>query len=575
MSLPGAPPPPEPGDLQLEIRAACPQCGGETRWGLLDSLNRCRFCDSTLFWPHSDEDPDYLVGEDRVVGREGLIDALAATEAMRVRSRIIANMAAAAGSDEASQAYARERAEMSAPPLAEIKRRIRPHFTIREWHPLYVPYLMASLTLAYHTLGRTPGKMNKVCRTLFYLMEDIHPNYPEPWNFRDQGLWLSQQRFRPLTAELLQSRPFLVPRDRDADLETFTRKWLLRRQILQPDLDPMHFEGRVAVARVWHVFRPFHLVEGQTSEKSGWFLVDGQFGSIAGFPDIREAAHWKEGRWEALDRASVRSAAIRTVPFRCPQCAGEVDLDPQTVYEFCRNCGRVLEATQDGLKPVPYLTLGPEEIPWWPRGEPVRTAWLPFWRVRGAWTLDGETFTDLTELALHALPALRALKLPMPRGGSAPYIPAFECWTFDKHDVWAFGVGAALTRAEAAPDDARMVTHRSVRRGDRVLMPTVDREDAEGLLPGILPSCLADIFQARMNPMAYRKLLGASFTPEATELLFVPIPVRKDTAGADLVLGPRGAESLKPLVERATAPALHRTCRRWLEKSKRGGLRYR
>ena len=55
---------------RLEVVAACPECGGGNTWRLLQTLRRCDYCGSALWWPAEDGRPGYLYGTIHIANLE-------------------------------------------------------------------------------------------------------------------------------------------------------------------------------------------------------------------------------------------------------------------------------------------------------------------------------------------------------------------------------------------------------------------------------------------------------------------------------------------------------------------------
>ncbi len=547
----------------LEILSPCPHCGGANTWRLLQTLLRCSYCDSALWWPRRADRSGLLVAEDAIEGPEGLLDVLATLDAMRERARIAGLRSPGPDDDLALRPDAQD--DPTLPPLHEIKAQRRHLFALHEHRSLLVPYLLTASTLVFHALGRSREAGRKEHRSLFFTAEEIVPAYPEPWDFRDRGLWVARQRFRPLDDAALSRGPMRM-RETGSDPDEALRPWRNRRQVLEPDMDPIHFLAEAFESDRFWVFRPFHLVRATSPLEAEWLLLDGQFATVAGRPDPEEVRRILAGSWETLPASEARAAAPLAIPFRCPECGQDVPLDEAGTWQLCRGCGRVLEPGRLGLEVVPQRTIDRRQIPWWPRPAPSATAWLPFWRFRGRFRLGGESFDDLSALSRALVPAAGAVPVTFPPSCGAWLLPAFDVLTAQGHDAWAFEIAAELTALRPEPQDARLGLDQPVGPKDTVLPPAHRAGAFARSMPRLVLTLLPPAIQARLNPVALRKLDGARFETTGVDLVFVPAPVVEGRESR--VLGPRRSVLWERLRDRSWPPDACRTVRRWLQKAK-------
>jgi hypothetical protein len=552
--------------LQFEICTPCPQCGGENAWGILQHMNRCRFCSSTLYWPLSGEGETSFVAQDRLGSEDAVLEALATAEAVKARSALIGQLTADV--EESRLEIARAQAEERVPSIQELVCKFLP--AIRVSHPtrVHVPYRVLQVTLAFHVLGRLSGD-RKAYRTLFFLLEDVLPAYEKAFDFRDRGLWLSKTTLRPLTEKALSEGRFLAPVRAASERGEILKRYLRRTDLLKADIDPISYDSGAVQWREWTVFRPFHLVEAQTPSEAGWLLLDGQFGTIAGRPEQVEAGFIGGRSWKQLDPADVRPPAVRVIPFRCPQCASDLTLDTSALHQLCRECGRLLDPAHEGMRPVSYRTLEPADVKWRTAKSALHTAWLPFWAVRLNWSAQGQSGKDPLALPPLLLGARPESVPEEPPGGRLLYVPAFDAWIHDGYDGWAFDVAAALTRSAAEPADARLVVQAGVGKDDAVLPAVVGREAVKALFPKLLPAFFPPEAQARLNPLALDRLFKGSYSLEEPILVYVPVPFGEGSGGGAQLAGPHGSVGLAALRDREWPPLLCRTVRRRLEMARR------
>ena len=545
--------------LRLVVDARCPQCAGTNTWGILQRSMQCAFCSSLLYWPTSEDTHVYLAAEDRLAGDGHSAAALAGLEAFRQRSAMIGDLVARAGEDPTG--IARDRAEQQVPSLAEMLARILPQVTILEERTLYVPYKLVHAELAFHALGRMPGGLRKIFRTLFLLLEDIVPSYSPPWNFRDHGLWFSKSRLRPLDSDTLSAALFLDPHHGEPEREEILKRWLKRSDMLKDDMDPICCEAGAASWKEWLIFRPYHFVRAQTPWRPGWFMLDGQFGTLAGHPEEDEVDYLKGGGWKRLDEAAVRPPAFKAFPFRCSNCMSELRVPEESGFLFCHECGLLLELGETGLQPLSYRVFMPEDTPWAGRGSDS-TAWLPFWSVRGTWRFEGREYADPLDIAGVFTPPVKRACEGGRGGGRALYFPAFECMIYDGYDDFAFEIAAAMAAANREPSDMRLCTHIALGPGDTVIPPAVSRSTAENLFPASLPSFFPLAAQLKLTTLLLKRLSGITLQMAPPELVYVGVGTVTGKEGERRVQGPAKGVGLAAIEEHSWPPVLCRTVRR-------------
>jgi hypothetical protein len=548
----------EENEGQLEVEASCPHCGGKIRWHLLQRLNTCEYCDSVLYWPEPASGRGYLMAQDAIHSQEDLLDILGTYDAFREQARI--------------KGVAEDRRrrngllsqldveEPNAPAIATIKERRKHLFRLRGYTRVHAPYVLVSVTLGFHALGRVQPADRKVFRNVFFVAEDLFPAYPQGWNFRDEGLWAAQQRFKPLSAGDLEHHKLIRPREVEVDLAQATRRWRSQRQLLASEMEPISFESDIVSSRSWLVYRPYYYVSADTPQGNEWFLLDGQFRTVAGYPTAEEVERAQGGRWDVLDAGSVEPPSIRVLPFRCPECGADAKPGPRTHWILCSNCGRVLESSAEGLEERPYTSLEMPSPPEFMKA--TGTAWIPFWRLEGAFELEGKRFEDVSSLLGAVLP--QPVRAAPYTTGKALYVPAYGPLTYAGYDEWAFGTAAALSASAAQPRELRFLLEQPVGQADGVLLPREGPDKLAALIPGLFPGLLPEAVQRRLNPLLLKRLTAATFTPASVGLVFAPFPLT-ERQGTEVV-GPAGAVGWPPLRDGTYPPALFRSTRRWMAK---------
>jgi hypothetical protein len=554
-----------PGDSlrdSLFIQAPCPQCGASLRWSLLQTLAQCRYCSSLLWWPHDPLAPEYFRVRDQIGKAEDLLDILQTYDAYREEARL----RGCSGDPSSETSIPHEASDWE---IKTIKARRRHLFTLHEHHSIYVPYLMVYAILAFSVLGRPRSQSlgRKSLRPCCFVLEDILPAYDPALNFRDRGLWFSRESLEPLDEALLAARPFLKPRGMQVDIESVGRKWLSRRLLFSSDLEAVFFQGDVASLRVWHIFRPYHLVCAGTPEGTRWYLIDGQFRTLAGRLTPAEAEAMRSPATRVLGAGNFQKPGIRQLPCHCPICGADVNLEEGGLLQLCGNCGRLLAPSRDGFSPQPYRTLPRRDVPWWPDSPPPRTAWIPFWQVHGAWSLNGKNYPSMTRLLEATLPprALQLLKECTPP--ESFLFPGFEAWTHDGYDRWSLKAASALAQMPLQGTETRFHTYEPVGREDRVILPSQDATLYTSLVHKFGPAYLPDRLHLQLNPLLLKALFQARFLPARDpDLLFIPIPVAPYGDLPDRMIGPGEVVDFMPVLTRDYPPGIHRTVRRWKSK---------
>jgi hypothetical protein len=539
----------EPESPEVEI--PCPHCGGPNDWNLFQTLNQCPFCGSVLFWPYPEGKADYLVAESMLRDEADLLDVLALYDAMREASRRRARVTQHRDTDP--DITIDLGSGFTDTEIYEIKRRRLPLFRLVKSVCVYVPYQLVSSLLAFHVLGRLSGDQ-KVARSLFFQSDAILAAYLPEWNFRDRGLQLSRQRLKPFMAGKW-TEPFLATGTPAKEMDRLIRQWTNDRKLLQAEIQPITFEGKALTSRRWWVYRPYYFVNAQTPEGTKWYLVDGQFQTIAGMPDALEISRVTSDSWEKLDLQEVRKFEIKIVPFRCPNCGWDIHLQ-KGEYQVCGNCSRILQVSEKGLSVEPYRIIGREDLAWWPKVHKGPVAWLPFWRVRTSILFEKKKFEDFGELLAALLPTYKIRQ-------QFPYfhIPAYDCWTVARYDDWSFQFGASLTEARNQPEES--VLHDFIGTEDSIIPLTVSKTLVGSLFPEIMLDFTSSAFQARLNTMLFNRLKEAAFSITEQHLIYAPAPILEWTGSNPRIQGPRSTIDWIPLKEGKWPPMLQRTVRRW------------
>ena len=537
-----------------QVEIACPHCGGTSVWMLLQTLNQCSYCGSVLNWPYPEGEPDYLIAESTIKEDSDLIEVLAMYDAMREASRRRGALRAQ-GSDYEPDIYYDLGAGFTDTSVYEIKRERLHLFRLLKTVCVYVPFQLISSLLVFHVLGRNSNG-SKIFRSLFFHSDAILPGYPSDWNFRDRGLHMSKQTLKPLSAGKWNKNDFLTTGSVTKEIEKVTRQWTGQRKILEAEIQPVCFQGSAVESHRWWVYRPYYFVHAGTPQGTSWFLVDGQFGTIAGTPTEQEVSKLIRGSWKKLNLHSVRAMDIRIVPFRCPNCGWDMQLH-KGIYQVCDNCTRLAQVKGTGLQPISYTMLAPEQLPWWPKQHRGAKVWLPFWRVKPSMLLDKKVYNDLAVLAQDLIPAAK-----QPTASQKHlFIPAFDCLSVARYDAWAFQFGAALSACDVSQHE--MTIHNVKSSSDFVLPVQVPLDSISSFFPQLVAMYFPPNVQARMSTMLMERLAGMHVLLKSQQLVYVPAALMESRGAEPRVHSPHQTVEWLPMKNSDWPPALQRTVRRW------------
>ncbi len=548
-------------DLTLTFMAPCPQCGGQNLWELFQVFNQCDYCGAQLWHPTVPEAQEYLIARDHIIDADGIAYVMAQYEAMRQHSLMVGELRGGSPRDDLTVDLTAEWIRQQLPSVHELIQRYLPKFTVQESFRVYVPYYLVSMDLLYCVLGRERNGTRKVYRLMGYRIEEIFPAYHASLNFRDRGLWMTSERLRALRAEDLASNDFIPPvSDVDPSAETL-RRWSRRREILKPEIDPIEFTSFVSRTRHWYVYRPYHLARVMTPEGLRWVLLDGQFGTIAGYPGeqevqkIRSAVHTDA----LVDDHGVR---IHLLPFRCPECGWDVPYTSNASLLLCFNCGRLLKPTPRGLHPVPYriATINSDASP----ASDRKVGWFPFYRVMGIWLGAGGSTHDFQEV-LKSVDTYGSLSRFL-NGSSLTslFIPAFDVFRFTGYDQWVMEMMRQLSIQNPQYPEDRHVFHANPPTQSEVLFPETVCDDLEHLIAHLAPALLPSPVQARLNPLMLKKITETHFQIQSLEMIYVRLTLQKAPTGHYVFDGTN--LSWEILRDRQLPPDRIRTARRWRRK---------
>jgi hypothetical protein len=463
MPAPSARPPRDEGPSgPLSIVLSCPKCGAPFAADDTIVTVTCAHCASLLILSAPGREEVY-VAEDATRGADDVAEVAIRYRVLAERAEIVSRFADKDGNPP-SEFFILGR-------LEEFERSLRRTVRVVDAYRLEVPYWHLTGELVQATLGRL-GSGPKVVRLRAFDVEHTVPAYDTAQSdLRDRGLRLSRARVRPLVARDLRAKgPFLPFQPLTPQSYREIEKW--KGRDLERGIEAVTRHAAYCHARHFLVYRPYWLARVAIEGALRWYLVDGSFDSIAGYPDeVEVASLLRQAIADPLGSEGERYRKVSIAPSRCPDCGAEARLDPAARVTVCANCHLALVPEPAGIRNVPYsharigqVTLDGDYLPFWryefrlevpgappvsrledyarvlfpnglPRGFAPKGAhlWVPAFRLLGTMIGD-ETFQELVQW-IHAA-SLEVVDGKIPLGGNC--------------EPWPATVGEADAREEAA-----------------------------------------------------------------------------------------------------------------------------
>jgi len=184
---------------------------------------------------------------------------------------------------------------------------------------------------------------------------------------------------------------------------------------------------------------------------------------------------------------------IRFLPALCPNCAGDLDAEPDGLVYLCGACSTAWAPSGNALVAIPCSTVSPRD---------AAAVHLPFWRLR--LSIEGCALSNLAEL-------VRFANLPrLPRSEAAPAPLAFWLPAFKLQPEHFLRLARTLTVAQ--PEEAG----EAATPGGLAYPVTLAADQAAAALKAML----ADL--ARPRPPYDAVAAGIRMAVEAAELVFLP-----------------------------------------------------
>jgi len=473
----------------LSIILSCPQCGAPAAVEDDAVSAVCDHCASFLIVARPGRDEIFLA-ERTVSGAEEVRRIVIAYRVQARRAELLARYGTE-GRD----------GERIAPPEIVIEARLKAfeedllrNMRVVGAHCVEAPYWHMAGAIVQGILGRFRDGAKEM-RLRAFAIEHTVPGYSaRSVNLRDRGLRLARSRVRPFSRRDVADRgPFLPWVEVPDEAHREMRRWEARD--LDPGIEPITKRGALLFGRRFLIYRSYWLARIFSDQGQSWVLVDGSFGTIAGYPSEVESRALIELAVTDPEDAESRETKAVVRPARCPDCGFEASFDRHSHVVICTNCHLALEPRPKGIRLVPYDHADAADTK--RKGE-----YLPFW-VFGF------------EAVLTDTPVVRSLeayaKLIHPRGLPPGFDPRGEC---------LFVPAFRLLGTEAGDECFKRLVewiHGSPPeiRGGKVLLGgrpsfhgvTVSESDARSLLPHVLYGLHDTTSAARLNTLLVRKTI--------------------------------------------------------------------
>ena len=515
----------------LAIVLGCPKCGAPfTADDAIVSVS-CAHCASLLILSAPERDEIYVA--DEVVRGAADIRDIAITYRVQAQRAEIAARHTDSEGNPPSESFIQSR-------LAAFEETLKQTVQVLDAHRLAVPYWHLTGKLVQATLGRQ-GEGPKVVRLRAFEVEHTTPGYDRAEaDLRDRGLRLSRSRVRPLVVKDLAARgPFLpwVPLASEASREI--DKW--KGRDLEPGLQAVTRQAEHVSPRRMLVYRAYWLARVAIEGGLKWYLIDGSFASIGGYPDETEArALLNKAIPDPLRSTGESYRRVTVAASRCPDCGSEARVDPAAHVFVCANCHLALEPGAHGLRLHPYSHARVGQVA-------LDGDYLPFWRYEFRIEIAGAA--PITRLEDYA----RALFPQAPPPGFAPrgaylWVPAFRLLgtefgdeAFQRLVEWIHGAAVEVEDGKI-PLGGECTPHPA----------TVDEAEARQAAAFVLFALHGKGSAARLNTMLVtRTIQKAKLTLSGPRLVAVPFARAAD----DALQAPGSAVRVAPLLLRG-GPAL-------------------
>ncbi len=466
----------------LALLLSCPKCGGPFSVDDTVVTTTCAHCGSLLLLDAPERD-EVCIAEEMTAGPGDLTEMVVTYRVQAQRAEIVARHQDSEGNPP-SEWFIQQR-------LEAYERKLRETVAVVDAHRVQVPYWHLTGRIAQCVLGRQ-GDGPKVVRVRVFAVEHTVPGYDTTAvNLRDRGLRMAAANVRPLTTAAVAARgPFLPWVEVTPQSYREIDRW--KGQDLEPGLDAVKRDGRFLASRRLLVYRAYWLARVRTDKGLEWILADGQFATIAGYPDEAEVGTLlRLAGGDPLRSGGESFRRVTVVASRCPDCGFEARLDPAAHIVVCASCHLALAPRPSGVDLVPYDHSGP------PARE-LDGEYVPFWRFEATVQVGtGKPAASLEEWARLVFP--QGLPPGFSVKGKHLWVPAFRLLGTEAGDETFQSV---VQRAHADPPE---VVPGKIPVGGRPVTwgVSVSEDEARELAPLVLFALPGMTAAARLNALSF------------------------------------------------------------------------
>lgn len=400
----------------FEIELSCPQCGAPFVATDATLTETCAHCRSLLLVLAPDRE-EVFVEPPQVKDERAVLESLLLYRIAAQRATLIAKHSDKEGNPPSSL--------LIDALLSRFEKTLRAKARLVECRLIHVPYRHSAGKVVQTILGRR-GDGPKAARVRAYVAEQTLPAYDAArFNLRDAGLRLGRAIFRPLRTADLPNLGRFLPRAAASDSRRDIEKWC--GQKLDVEYESVATKGEALVSFEATVYRPYFVVRAILDRQEETLLVDGGFGTIAGYLTESERAALLRGRpVDPLGAADSGFRRVTVTPARCPNCGMDPEMPKDAVVAICRNCHAGVRPGASGLEAVSILR---EEGTLPSKGAVL----LPFWLFPFELAIPGATTVrDLAAWRDVTFPQLLPPRFE-PRGDRL-FVPAWRLLTTEAGD---------------------------------------------------------------------------------------------------------------------------------------------
>ena len=493
---------------QLEVELECTECGAGFVAGIWDHSFRCSYCGSVLACARALGEEVFAVSDGGTAA--DAVEILIRNECESYRNELIGS-----AKDDEGRGL-----DLGTPfielQVAALRAKLERELALVEAHDFLVPYELHERTVVQGVLGRRGGAKESIFQTI--RTEDVGRRYDAASvNLRDRGLKLRGSRLALLSAKHLERTGGRALPAADPDEGGAEAPGDRSRVQLDPTVDVIgRLEGVAAERRV-RVWKQMGFARVTRSGQAEDYLIDRQFGTIAGRLDSEESVTYLALAPRPLDEV-LEKPVLCAIASECPNCGVELTLSPRARMAFCPACATAIRISAEGLSPVEYLR---SEIPACDGADAVLG--YPFWTFPLQLLADGRVFQRVWDWleAVGPQPAAARFREADP-ATSRLFLPARATYgSRPLDDAFAALVSVATWRQPALLRDRPTPTE-----GLRLLDVELDAGEAAAFARFALVALHDPQSTRRLNGLSFRRLVGeAELVLGRPELAVVALPI--------------------------------------------------